>query len=102
MWVILLRSAEMMLLYQGRQIYKYVLRDLELKLEEGIHVKRKFLNWKRRQQQKLEKNTEVLDVSELLRNKVLKEHRKKKKQINIQGKNYLQVNEETCQNNMHT
>ena len=53
-----------------RKINPYVLRNQELKIEEGKQAKRKFFNWKRRQQQKLEKNTEVLDVSEFLRKKV--------------------------------
>ena len=62
-----------------RKTTPYVLCDLELILEEGMQGKRKFVNWKNKQQQKLEKNTEALDVSEFLRKKVLKEPRKKKK-----------------------
>ena len=50
-----------------RKISPYELRDKELKIEEGTRAKRKFFNWKRRQQQKLENNTEVLDASEFLR-----------------------------------
>ena len=38
-----------------RKINPYVLRNQELKIEEGKRAKRKFLNWKRRQQQKLER-----------------------------------------------
>ena len=53
-----------------------------LKIEEGKRAKRKFFNWKRRQQQKFEKNTGVLDVSEFLRKKFLKEPRIKKRRIN--------------------
>ena len=49
-----------------RKISSYWLRVQELKKEEGKRAKRKIFNWKRRQQQKLEKNTEVLDVSEIL------------------------------------
>ena len=59
-----------------RKINAYELRDQELKIEEDKRAKRKFLNWKRRQQQQLDKNTEVLDVSEFLRRKVPKETRK--------------------------
>ena len=55
-----------------RKINPYVLRNQKLKVEEGKRAKRKFFNWKRRQQQTLEKNTEVLDVSEFLRKKVLR------------------------------
>ena len=55
-----------------------------LKIEEGKRAKRKFFNWKRRQQQTLEKNTEVLDVSEFLLRKVPKEARNKKRRINTQ------------------
>ena len=64
-----------------RKINPYELRDQELKIEEDKRAKRKFFNWKRRQQQKLEKNTEVLDVSEFLWKKVPKESRNKKRQI---------------------
>ena len=49
-----------------RKINSYKLRDQELKLEESKRAKRKFFNWKRKQQQKLGKNTEVLDKSEFL------------------------------------
>ena len=46
-----------------RKINPYKLRNKEMKiLEEDKQAKRKFFNWKRRQQQKLEKNTEMLDV----------------------------------------
>ena len=62
-----------------RKINPYELRDQELRIEEGKRAKRTFFNWKRRQQQKLKKNTEVLDVSELLRKKVLKEPMNKKR-----------------------
>ena len=60
-----------------------MLRDQELKMEEDKRAKRKFFNWKRRQQQQLDKNAEVLDVSEFLRRKVPKETRKKRR-INTQ------------------
>ena len=60
-----------------RKINPYELRDKELKIEEGKRAKRKFFNWKRRQQQKIEKNAEVLDVSEFLWKKVLKDPRNK-------------------------
>ena len=65
----------------SRKINPYVLRNQELKIEEGKPAKRNIFSWKRRQQQKLEKNTEVLDVNESLRKKVLKELRNKKRQI---------------------
>ena len=58
--------------------------DQELKTEGDKQAKGKFLNWKMRQQKKLEKSTTVLDVSELLRRKVLKVTRNKKKQTNTQ------------------
>ena len=70
-----------------RKINPYELCDQELKIEEDKRAKRKFLNWKRRQQQKLDKNTEVLDVSEFLRRKVPKETRNKKRRINTQEQN---------------
>ena len=60
-----------------RKINPYELRDQKLKIEEDKRAKRKFLNWKRRQQQKLDKNTEVLDLSEFLRRKVPEETRNK-------------------------
>ena len=70
-----------------RKINPYELRNQELKIEEEKRAKRKFLNWKRRQQQKLDKNTEVLDVSKFLRRKVPKETRNKKRRINTQEQN---------------
>ena len=63
-----------------------VIRVLELRPEERLQNKRKSDNWKRRQELKLMENTEVLDVSELLREKVSKEPKKKKKPANIQRK----------------
>ena len=68
-----------------RKINPYELRDQELKMEEDKQAKskRKFFKWKRRQQQKLDKNNEVLDVSKFLRRKVSKETRKKRR-INTQ------------------
>ena len=56
----------------------YNTRNQELKMEESKRAQRKVFNWKRRQQQKLEKNTEVLDVSEFLRKMFLKKPRFKK------------------------
>ena len=44
-----------------RKINTYELHDQELKIEEGERAERKLFIWKRRQQQKLEKNAEVLD-----------------------------------------
>ena len=91
-----------------RKINPYELRDQELKIEEDKQAKRKFFNWERRQQQKLEKNTEVLDVSEFLRKKGLKEPRKKKRRIITQeqityktmkkpiGTTYISEMEEVC------
>ena len=60
-----------------RKINPYELHDQELKIEEDKRAKRKVLNWKRRQQQKLDKNTEVLDLSEFLQRKVPEETRNK-------------------------
>ena len=71
-----------------RKINPYELRDQELKIEEGKQAKRKFFNSKRRQQQKLEKSTEVLDVSEFVRKKVLKKPRNKKAANQYTGTNY--------------
>ena len=62
----------------------YELRDQELKRKRVSDLKRKFFNRKRRQQQKIKKNTEVLDVSEFLRKKFPKETRNKKRRINTQ------------------
>ena len=70
-----------------RKMNPYELRDQELKIEEGKRAKRKFFNWKRRQQQKLDKNTEVLHVSEFLRWKVPKKNRNKKRRINTRKQN---------------
>ena len=90
-----------------RKINPYELRNQELKIEEDKRAKRKFLNWKRRQQQQLDKNTEVLDVSEFLRRKVSKET-KKKRRINTKeqktnkvvqediGTTYISEGEEFC------
>ena len=61
-----------------------MLRDQELEIEESKRAQRKTLNWKRRQQQKLERNTKVLNVSEVLRKKLLKKSKNKKKRINTQ------------------
>ena len=72
----------------------YELRDQELEIEAGKRAKRKFFNWKRRQQQKLDKNTEVLDVSEFLRRKVPKETRNKKRRINTQEQNTNKIVQE--------
>ena len=74
-----------------RKINPYELRDQELMIKEGKQAERKFFNWKRRQQQKLDKNTEVLDVSEFLRRKVPKETRNKKRRINTQEQNTNKV-----------
>ena len=80
----------------------YELRDQELKIEEDKRAKRKILSWKRRQQQKLERNTEVLDVNEILWKKVLRELRNKQRRANMQAQiTYVQGNEETYWNNMH-
>ena len=63
-----------------RKTTPYVLRDLKLKLEEDMRGKRKFANWKRRQQQKLEKTQRCyIDVNEFPWKKILREPRKKKK-----------------------
>ena len=77
-----------------RKTNPYKLRDQELKIEEDKRAKRKFFNWKRRQQQKLDKNTEVLDVSEFLQRKVPKETRNKKRRINTQEQNTNKVVQE--------
>ena len=60
------------------KINPYELRDQELKTEEDKQAQRRLFYWKRRQQQKLEKNTEVLDVSEFLRKKVQETRNKKR------------------------
>ena len=48
----------------------------------------KFFNWKRRQQQTLEKNTEVLGVSKFLWKKVTKKTRNKKEANQYTGTNH--------------
>ena len=63
----------------------YELRDQELKIEEGKRAKRKILSWKRRQWQKPKRNTEVLDVNEILWKKVLREPRNKQRRANMQA-----------------
>ena len=57
----------------------YKTRNQKLKIDESKRAQRKVFNWKRRQQQKLEKNTDVLDVSEFLRKMFLKKPRIKKR-----------------------
>ena len=49
-----------------RKMNPYELRNQELRMEEDERTKRKVFNWKMRQQQKLRKNTVVLDVSKIL------------------------------------
>ena len=66
------------------KINSYVLRDQELKIEDNEQAQRKIINWKRRQQQKLKRNTKVLSVSELLRKKFLKKSKNKKRTNNTQ------------------
>ena len=70
-----------------RKINSYELRDQELKIEEDERAKRKLFNWKMRQQQKLEKNTEVLDVSGFLLRKGPKGTKNEKRRINAQEQN---------------
>ena len=82
-WDILQRNAEENASIL-RKINPYELRGQEVKIEEGKRAQRKIFNWKRGQQQKLEKNTEVLDVSDFPRKTVLNETQNKKKQINTQ------------------
>ena len=53
----------------------YEMRNQGLKMEESKRAQRNPLNWKLRQQQKLKKNTEVLDISEFLRKMFLKKPR---------------------------
>ena len=78
----------------------YELRGRELKIEKVSKLhKRKFFK-KRRQQQKLEKNSEVLDVSEFLRKMAPKESRNKKANQYTET-NLQQGSEEIYRNNMH-
>ena len=49
-----------------RKINPYVVRDQELKIEESKRAQRIIFNWKRRQQQKLKRNTKVWNVSNFL------------------------------------
>jgi len=67
-----------------RKINPYFLRDQELKIEERKRAQRIFFNWKRRKQQKLERNTTVLNVSKLLQKNFLKKSKNKKRRINTQ------------------
>ena len=62
-----------------RKINPYVVRDQELKIEESKRAQRIIFNWKRRQQQKLERNTKVLNVSKLLQKKFPKKSKNKKR-----------------------
>ena len=71
---------------ESRKSTPYEIRNLELKSEEILRNKRKFDNWKRRQELKLKNDTEVLDGSKLPRKKTTKEHKKKTKTVNIQRK----------------
>ena len=61
-----------------------MLRGQDLKIEESKRAQGKIFNWKRRQQQKLERNTEVVNVSEFLRKKFLNKSKDKKRRINTQ------------------
>ena len=91
-----------------RKINPYVVRDQELKIEESKRAQRIFFNWKRRQQQKLERNTKVLNVSKLLQKKFPKKSKNKKRRINTQeqvttkvtkkpiGITYMLEKEELC------
>ena len=67
-----------------RKISPYMLRDQELKIEVSKRAQRKIFNWKRRQQQKLGRNTKVLKVREFLRNKLPKKSKNKKRRIKKQ------------------
>ena len=61
---------------QNQESQTYTRRATKnFKMEESKRAQRKIFNWKRRQQKKLEKNTEVLDVSEFLRKMFLKKSR---------------------------
>ena len=91
-----------------RKINPYVVRDQELKIEERKRAQRIFFNWKRRKQQKLERNTTVLNVSKLLQKNFLKKSKNKKRRINTQeqvtakvtkkpiGITYMLEKEELC------
>ena len=67
-----------------RRINPYVLRDQELKIEERKRAQRIFFNWKRRKQQKLERNTTVLNVGKLPQKTFPKKSKNKKRRINAQ------------------
>ena len=65
---------------QGLQTHtRRAIKNLKWK---RVNDPKKVFNWKRRQQQKLKKTTEVLDASEFVRKMFLKKHRFKKRQIN--------------------
>ena len=74
------------------------LRAQELIMEAGEQAKRKFVNWKRRQQEKLERNTEVLHASEGLQKKVPKQSRKNKRQTNTRKQTTKKGSDELHQN----
>ena len=76
----------------------YELRDQELKIEADKRAKRKSFTWKRRQQQKNERNTKVLLAGEGLRKNVPKESRKNKRQINTRK----QISNKAAKNSIRT
>ena len=67
-----------------RKISSYILRDQELKIEANQRAQRKIFNWKRRQQQKLGRNTEVVEERASMRKKLPHKSKRKKRQIKIQ------------------
>ncbi len=69
-------------LSKPRKMSPYVLHDQELKIEESKRAQRKIFNWKRRHQQKLRRNTKVLNVSEFLWKKFRKRSKNKKRRTN--------------------
>ena len=85
---------------ESRKMTPYMIRDLELKSEEKLRNQRKSDNWKRRQELKLKDDTEVLNVSRLLRKKAPKEPKKEMKTANIQKQvtspTKIKLEKQTC------
>ena len=78
-----------------------MMKDLELKSEEKLRDQRKSDNWKRSQELKLTDDTEVLNVSRLLRKKAPKDPKKKMKTTNNQGKTSHESNKDQTGKNRH-
>ena len=65
-----------------RKTNQYELRVKELATEMEVRAQKRIFCWKKRQQKKLQENTEVLDVSAFLQKRVQKDIRIRKRRTN--------------------